>query len=51
MSNINLIDQSKVFEKDLLSSVTNNDDSLGKNTVPIAIAKIPKGNCISLSET
>mgnify|MGYP003317992546 CR=1 FL=1 len=34
-----------------LSSITNNDDSLGKITVPIAIAKIPKGSCINLSET
>ena len=51
ISNINLIDQSKVLENVTLSSVTNNDDSLGKITVPIAIAKIPKGSCINLSET
>ena len=51
ISSINLIDQSRVFENDILFSVTNNEDNLGKITVPIAIAKIPKGNCINLSET
>ena len=47
----NLIDQSKVFEKEVLSSLTKRVDKRGKITVPIAIAKIPKGNCISRSET
>ena len=48
---INLIDQSSVFENANLFSVTNNEDRRGKITVPIAIAKIPKGSCINLSET
>ena len=45
------MDQSKVEENESLSSVTNKLESLGRITVPIAIANMPNGNCINLSET
>ena len=49
--NISLIDQSKVLENCSLFSLANRLDNLGKITVAIAIAKIPKGSCIKRSET
>ena len=48
---INLMDQSKVDENCTLFSLANRLDNLGKITVAIAIAKIPKGSCINRSET
>ena len=51
IKNISLIDQSKVLENCSLLSLANRLDNLGKITVAIAMAKIPRGNCINLSET
>ena len=51
INSVNLMAQSKVLEKAVLSSLINNPDNRGNMTVPIAMANIHKGNCISLSET